>query len=121
MKEQKRFPVVGMRCAGCAHAVEQAASKVDGVDDAHVQLAENMLSVSIQDSPEAVDVLRRAVRGVGFDLIVEDSEADQLRLRDAMEATELLRMKRDTVMAWASSVALMFLMVVPHFAAMPYL
>ncbi len=121
MKEQKRFPVVGMRCAGCAHAVEQAASKVDGVDDAHVQLAENMLSVSIQDSPEAVDVLRRAVRGVGFDLIVEDSEADQLRLRDAMEATELRRMKRDTVMAWASSVALMFLMVVPHFAAMPYL
>lgn len=121
MSEQRRFPVVGMRCAGCAHSVEQAASKLEGVSDVNVQLAENMLSVSLDDGVVSAEDLRQAVRGVGFDLIVEDSESEQLRRRDAMEAKELKRMKRDTAIAWASALLLMALMFLPDFAAKPYL
>ena len=91
MKEQKRFPVVGMRCAGCAHSVEQAASKVEGISDANVQLAENILSVSVDERLASAEDLRKAIRSIGFDLIVEDSEAEQLRRRDAMEAAELMK------------------------------
>lgn len=121
MKEQKRFPVVGMRCAGCAHSVEQAASKVEGISDANVQLAENILSVSVDERLASAEDLRKAIRSIGFDLIVEDSEAEQLRRRDAMEAAELRRMKCDTIIAWSSAILLMLLMLMPHFQMMPYL
>ena len=121
MKEQKRFPVVGMRCAGCAHSVEQAASKVEGISDANVQLAENILSVSVDERLASAEDLRKAIRSIGFDLIVENSEAEQLRRRDAMEAAELRRMKCDTIIAWSAAILLMLLMLMPHFQMMPYL
>ena len=121
MKEQTRFPVVGMRCAGCAHSVEQAASKVEGISDANVQLAENILSVSVDERLASAEDLRKAIRSIGFDLIVEDSEAEQLHRRDAMEAAELRRMKCDTIIAWSSAILLMLLMLMPHFQMMPYL
>ena len=40
------YPVLKLHCAGCASNVEKIVSKLDGVDQASVNLAANTLNVS---------------------------------------------------------------------------
>ena len=46
---KQSFPITGMHCAGCAHNVEQALKKSDGVKVVTVNLADNSASVDYDD------------------------------------------------------------------------
>lgn len=61
-KAQQTFLVSGMSCASCAQTVERAVGKIEGVDQANVNLATenlyvsyNPLQVSTQDISQSVD------------------------------------------------------------------
>ncbi len=54
------LPVQGMTCASCVLRVENALKKVEGVDDAVVNLATESATVEIEASKVNVDILKAA-------------------------------------------------------------
>ena len=60
----KSFAIEGMNCASCASHVEKAASKVEGISYASVNLATERLTVKFDDkrtSPDQIMEDRKSV------------------------------------------------------------
>ena len=103
---KQSFPITGMHCAGCAHNVEQALKKSDGVKVVTVNLADNSASVDYDDRVTSPAALASAVEASGYGMIVPDSveEAEKKTEESAREYYD--RLKRHTIAAWASAVPL---------------
>lgn len=113
MYSNKEFAVVGLRCAACAQGLEKHLSKLAGVRNLRVLLGDNLLSLELDEALSSPQALKRASRELGFDLIVEDNEAERYRQIDATQEREYRTMLRQTIVAGAASVLLMVLMFLP--------
>lgn len=60
------FPVTGMTCAACVRRVEKALAKVEGVQEASVNLATERARVAFDPAQISMKVLRGAVEGAGY-------------------------------------------------------
>lgn len=96
----KNFPVLGMHCAGCAANVEKVSMKIEGVEDAHVDLPGSMLTIRSKKEVNQQE-LRKAIRSIGFDLIIADKEEEMLAQKEAAAAKERKRLVFDLVFAWS--------------------
>ena len=74
---KKEIPVTGMSCAACAISVENALKKHPGVASASVNYATHSALV---ESVHDMDLkgMKDVVQNEGYDLIIEDIEADEL-------------------------------------------
>jgi copper chaperone len=61
--------VEGMSCNHCVQAVEKAVSKLSGVEQVHVNLAEKAVSVDYAEGKVAVDALKAAIEEQGYDVV----------------------------------------------------
>jgi Cu+-exporting ATPase len=85
-----RLSVLGMRCAGCVSAVENALADVEGVSDVTVNFADHSALVKGEVDPE---LLTRAVKAAGYDAAVmegleepaEQEEQELQRYRSLMK------------------------------------
>ncbi len=73
------LPVQGMTCASCVLRVETALKKVDGVDEAVVNLATESATVEIEPERVNVDLLKSAVEDAGYKIIDTADEVDALK------------------------------------------
>ena len=62
------FPVVGMTCASCVRRVEKALGKVEGVQEASVNLATEKARVVFDPAVASVDQMRAVVEEAGYSL-----------------------------------------------------
>src|SRR5205085_4905725 len=62
------FPVAGMTCASCVRRVEKALGKVQGVQEASVNLATEKASVVFDPAIASVAKMREAVEKAGYQL-----------------------------------------------------
>lgn len=69
-----RFPVEGMTCASCVNRIERYLRKVDGVDEANVNLATESASVRYDPARVGLDDLRSAVEAAGYEARIERAE-----------------------------------------------
>src|ERR671933_83221 len=60
------FPVTGMTCASCVRRIEKALGKVDGVQEASVNLATEKAHVVFDPAVASLDQLRAAVEKAGY-------------------------------------------------------
>ena len=65
MSKQKEYIIEGMSCASCAMTIENAVSKIPGVDKASVNLATEIMTVEANDSVTPEDIAK-VVDGVGY-------------------------------------------------------
>ncbi|MBN2334469.1 copper-translocating P-type ATPase [Candidatus Bathyarchaeota archaeon] len=65
--------IVGMTCAACVAAVERALKRVDGVEDAVVNLATEKAHVRYDPGKVSILDLRGAVRDAGYDVSEEEA------------------------------------------------
>ena len=65
MSKQKEYIIEGMSCASCAMTIENAVSKMPGVDKASVNLATEIMTVEANDSVTPEDIAK-VVDGVGY-------------------------------------------------------
>jgi Cu+-exporting ATPase len=88
--------IVGMTCAACVAAVEKALKKVDGVEDAVVNLATEKAFVRYNPQKVSILDLRNAVRGAGYD-VAEEEEVDvyQKSLEEA---------RRRMILSWSLTI-----------------
>jgi Cu+-exporting ATPase len=92
--ETIEFPVEGMTCAACVRRVERALSRVEGVDEAVVNLATERATVRFDPASVGMDDFRHVVERAGYAVPVvaptaEQSEPDFVT-RHAGEARDLL-------------------------------
>lgn len=96
--EELRLSILGMRCAGCVSAVENALSAVEGVTSVSVNFADHSAMVKGHADPE---VLTQAVKEAGYDAAVMEG------LEDVSEQEELELQRYRNLMKKASAAAML--------------
>ncbi len=111
--ETKILPVLDMSCAVCANNVESTIQKLHGVEDASVNFATNTLKVTYRPSEISLEDMKTAVRSSGYDLVIEEDNASEVR--DENNRKHYQRLKRNTIGAWVLAIPLALLgMVFMH-------
>lgn len=62
------YKVEGMTCGHCVNAVTTEVSKIDGVNDVHVDLDSGNVTVT-SNAPLSSDAVKAAVDEAGFELV----------------------------------------------------
>lgn len=75
---KKSFPVLGMTCAACAVSLESMLKSAKGVHNAGVNYA-NQTAWAEYDETVKPEELQNAVRGIGYDLIVDAEDPQQIQ------------------------------------------
>ncbi len=91
------FPVEGMTCASCVNRITRFLRKVDGVEDANVNLASETATVRFDPAMVSVDDLAGAVEAAGYVARIEHGGPSN-READVEEAAEA-RGERDDAAA----------------------
>lgn len=65
------FPIVGMHCASCKHAIEMMVGKVKGVSKVTVNFATEKMSVEYDEEKVSVNDLKKAVASAGTYQLVD--------------------------------------------------
>lgn len=67
------FKVTGMTFSGCTSKVAHALNEISGVHDVEVSLSSGEVAVRYDEHVTALDKLKTAVQGVGFDVDVTNT------------------------------------------------
>src|SRR5207244_2640512 len=119
------FPVTGMTCASCVRRVEKALGKVEGVQEASVNLATERAKVVFDPTVASVDGMRTAVEKAGYAIgekpaalppTTGQSVETPTSAKDAHDLVlqrELDELKRRWTLSLAAGLVMMTLMYLP--------
>ena len=110
--EKLRLSILGMSCAGCVGAVENALASVEGVTDVSVNFADHSALVKTNVDPE---LLKKAVQDAGYDAAVMEGLEDP----SEQEERELIRYQRLMLKAKVAAFFGVPLMVFSHLGWLP--
>lgn len=91
MKETNHLEIKGMHCAACAARIEKAVSKIDGVEEIHVNLATEKGRVTYSNKLTNMNEIINKIKKIGF-----DAEID----RKSNLQTETDKMREITILKW---------------------
>jgi Cu+-exporting ATPase len=81
------FPVEGMTCASCVNRITRFLSKVEGVDEANVNLATESATVRFDTSRTDIAALAAAVQAAGYVARVAGPTADEVTAGTELESS----------------------------------
>ncbi len=84
------FKVTGMSCANCVANVEKAVGKIDGIEEVNINLIEEIMLVSFDESKTDKSKIAEAVKKAGYGAYSLDSaedEADKPKEKDKKKAS----------------------------------
>ena len=109
MSKQKEYIIEGMSCASCAMTIENAVSKIPGVDKASVNLATEIMTVEANDSVTPEDIAK-VVDGVGYGARPRGkSVEEELEEKNEKKEAHLREMKRNVTNSAIFAVPLLFI------------
>lgn len=112
---KKTFPVLGMTCAACAVSVESMLKSAKGVHNAGVNYA-NQTAWAEYDETVKEEELQNVIRGIGYDLIVDAEDPQQIQ-QDA-QLRHYKELKKRTI--WAVILSMPIVVIGMFFMDMPY-
>lgn len=76
LSEQKEIAlqVSGMTCAACASRIEKGLKRMDGVTDAHVNLALETSNVTYNPSETGAAAIKEKIEKLGYGVVTEKAE-----------------------------------------------
>ncbi len=114
---KKTFPVLNMSCASCASSSQSVLENTPGVVNVAVNYANATAQVEYVPTITDPHKLKAALQGIGYDLVIDESE----EAKDALEEVHRKKfqtLKKRTIGSIALSVPLvvigMFLMNIPY-------
>jgi Cu2+-exporting ATPase len=113
---RRSFAVSGMSCAACAGSVERALRDVEGVRDASVNFANHSAWAEYDANEISAERLRAAVQSAGYDLILDEEDA-QAKAKEA-KRNQLQALRRRTL--WLIALAAPTAVIGMFFMNMPY-
>ena len=114
---RKTFPVMGMSCASCARGVENVLNLQDGVLNASVNFAASTVLVEYIPEKAGVDEMQKAVKGAGYELLVEE-ESQKSDVLEELHQQSYRKLRNNTL--GASMLALPVFIIGMFFMNMPY-
>ena len=109
MNKQKEYIIEGMSCASCAMTIENAVSKIPGVDKVSVNLATEIMTVEANDSVTPEDIAK-VVDGVGYGARPRGkSVEEELEEKNEKKEAHLREMKRNLTISAIFTVPLLFI------------
>ena len=114
---RKTFPVMGMSCASCARGVENVLNLQEGVLGASVNFAASTVLVEYIPGKAGVDEMQKAVKGAGYELLVED-ESQKSDVLEELHQQNYRKLRNNTL--GASLLALPVFIIAMFFMDMPY-
>jgi len=109
MSKQKEYIIEGMSCASCAMTIENAVSKIPGVDKASVNLATEIMTVEATDNVPPEDIAK-VVDGVGYSARPRGkSVEEELEEKNEKKEAHLREMKRNLTISAIFAVPLLFI------------
>jgi len=113
----KTFPVLHMTCASCAHSAESIVRSAPGVVSAAVNFATGDLAVEYRPESTSPQALQKAVRSIGYDLLLEEGDT-RVEALEAIGRERFISLRRKTVLAVLLSLPVvvigMFFMNMPY-------
>ncbi|UUD42121.1 heavy metal translocating P-type ATPase [Bacillus pumilus] len=76
MKKEIDFHITGMTCAACAGRIEKGLNKLEGVDEANVNLALETSHIVYETEQLSPDDLKKKIQSLGYDVAMEQAEFD---------------------------------------------
>ncbi|MEW9668069.1 heavy metal translocating P-type ATPase [Ammoniphilus sp. 3BR4] len=64
--EKVTLPVEGMTCAACVNRIEKVLNKVDGVQEANVNIANEKASITFDPNKTNIDAIMQKIEGIGY-------------------------------------------------------
>lgn len=112
---KKSFPVTGLSCASCAISVESMLKSQQGVLDANVNYAASTVLIEYQPSTGILNELKKAVQSIGYDIITDNNQNNQLEEHNLNESAIL---KHKTI--WASLLTIPIIIIAMFMMKLPY-
>jgi Cu+-exporting ATPase len=78
--KKKTLNIEGMHCASCVLAVEKSLNKLEGVEQASVNLATESAAISYDEEKISYDNLRHAVEEAGYAIAGEETQTRTLKI-----------------------------------------
>lgn len=114
---KKNFPVTGLSCASCAVSVEATLKSEPGVINAGVNFANSRASVEYIPGVADVKHFKQSIQGIGYDIVIEDSEEATVLLEKEKEK-KYNTLRKKTFLSLLFSIPLvtigMFFMNIPY-------
>src|SRR5690625_3827929 len=87
--EEKTLQINGMTCSACAASIEKGISKIEGVEQANVNLALERTSIQYDPEKTDVDVFKKKIQDLGYDVVQEKVDFDISGMTCAACATKI--------------------------------
>ncbi|MBS4200344.1 copper-translocating P-type ATPase [Bacillus sp. FJAT-49732] len=71
---ENQFQITGMTCAACSNRIEKGLKKLDGVQDANVNLALEKATVHYDKEKVSFEDIQKKVQDLGYDVVTEKVE-----------------------------------------------
>ncbi|MCY7616673.1 heavy metal translocating P-type ATPase [Bacillus pumilus] len=76
MKKEIDFQITGMTCAACAGRIEKGLNRLEGVEDANVNLALETSHIVYETEQLTPDDLKQKIQSFGYGVVMEQAEFD---------------------------------------------
>lgn len=113
---KRTFPVLQMSCASCALSIESMLKNTKGIIHASVNFANLSALIEWDDSIIDPGGIQKAVRSIGYDIIIAAENAEELQ--EESRENEYYLLKTKTI--WAGILCLPVFIIGMFFMEMPY-
>lgn len=111
---KKIFDVMNMTCASCSQTVETTVSKLDGVNEASVNLATERMTVEYDPSTISIREIEDAVSSVGYEArLKRDTQANSKADEQEKKTSSKDFYKRKTIIGFLFMIPLMIVSMGP--------
>ena len=87
--KETNLQISGMTCAACAIRIEKGLNKLEGVEEANVNLALERSNVKYDAEKINIDVIEKKIKDLGYDVVNEKTEFDIIGMTCAACATRI--------------------------------
>lgn len=74
--QESQFQITGMTCAACAIRIEKGLKKMEGVEEANVNLALEKATIKFDSAATAVADIQKKIKDLGYDVVTNKTEFD---------------------------------------------
>ena len=77
--KKETIKISGMTCAACAQRIQKVVAKLNGVEDANVNLATEKLVVEFEEEKASLETIHEAIEKIGYE-VVRESKTNQVTI-----------------------------------------
>ncbi|WP_082234562.1 heavy metal translocating P-type ATPase [Halobacillus massiliensis] len=106
-KERVELDIHGMTCSACSTRIQKVLNKMDGVENAAVNLATEAGTVDYEPDIVSIDMIIEKVKKLGYDAVVKQERAEQKEYKEE----EIKKRKRQLWISAILSFPLLYTMI----------